>query len=173
MATSRPSFRVMRNGYDRFAVDAAIDDYSEKIVELTRQLEMYQNRNDELNNQLSALKDKYQSVMSGLMARERVADDISRIALKEANQIIESAQNNADIIIQEALTKAQLIISDAIKLSKETELQKQVIKEQLDNLIANVEQLKIPMNAMKEDLENIQTVELPDSSWIDKELSDD
>ena len=31
MSTQKPTFRVMKNGYDRFAVDDAIDQYAQQI----------------------------------------------------------------------------------------------------------------------------------------------
>ena len=43
MAKNRPSFRVMRNGYDRFAVDSAIDNYTSQIEELEKEIATYKN----------------------------------------------------------------------------------------------------------------------------------
>ena len=80
MAKNRPSFRVMRNGYDRFAVDSAIDNYTSQIEELEKEIATYKNNIEDLNHQLINMKDRYNSIMSGIMARERAADDISRIA---------------------------------------------------------------------------------------------
>ena len=34
MSTLRPTFRVLKNGYDRFAVDDAIEKYAAQIKEL-------------------------------------------------------------------------------------------------------------------------------------------
>ena len=43
MAKNRPSFRVMRNGYDRFAVDSAIDNYTSQIEELEKEIAELEN----------------------------------------------------------------------------------------------------------------------------------
>ena len=134
MAKNRPSFRVMRNGYDRFAVDSAIDNYTSQIEELEKEIATYKNNIEDLNHQLINMKDRYNSIMSGIMARERAADDISRIALKEANQIIDAAKKNADFIIMESLNKSKVVLADLVKISNETGTLKQEMRDQLNKI---------------------------------------
>jgi len=40
MSTQKPTFRVMKNGYDRFAVDDAIDQYAQQIEQLQKKLSL-------------------------------------------------------------------------------------------------------------------------------------
>lgn len=42
MTAQKPTFRVMKNGYDRFAVDDAIDRYAAMVDQLQRKVELYQ-----------------------------------------------------------------------------------------------------------------------------------
>ena len=154
MAKNRPSFRVMRNGYDRFAVDSAIDNYTSQIEELEKEIATYKNNIEDLNHQLINMKDRYNSIMSGIMARERAADDISRIALKEANQIIDAAKKNADFIIMESLNKSKVVLADLVKISNETGILKQEMRDQLNKIYHDLDELKAP--------------NLPDLDWLEQ-----
>lgn len=154
MAKNRPSFRVMRNGYDRFAVDSAIDNYTSQIEELENEIATYKNNIEDLNHQLINMKDRYNSIMSGIMARERAADDISRIALKEANQIIDAAKKNADFIIMESLNKSKVVLADLVKISNETGTLKQEMRDQLNKIYHDLDELKAP--------------NLPDLDWLEQ-----
>ena len=154
MAKNRPSFRVMRNGYDRFAVDSAIDNYTSQIEELEKEIATYKNNIEDLNHQLINMKDRYNSIMSGIMARERAADDISRIAVKEANQIIDAAKKNADFIIMESLNKSKVVLADLVKISNETGTLKQEMRDQLNKIYHDLDELKAP--------------NLPDLDWLEQ-----
>ena len=154
MAKNRPSFRVMRNGYDRFAVDSAIDNYTSQIEELEKEIATYKNNIEDLNHQLINMKDRYNSIMSGIMARERAADDISRIALKEANQIIDAAKKNADFIIMESLNKSKVVLADLVKISNETGTLKQEMRDKLNKIYHDLDELKAP--------------NLPDLDWLEQ-----
>ena len=154
MAKNRPSFRVMRYGYDRFAVDSAIDNYTSQIEELEKEIATYKNNIEDLNHQLINMKDRYNSIMSGIMARERAADDISRIALKEANQIIDAAKKNADFIIMESLNKSKVVLADLVKISNETGTLKQEMRDQLNKIYHDLDELKAP--------------NLPDLDWLEQ-----
>ena len=154
MAKNRPSFRVMRNGYDRFAVDSAIDNYTSQIEELEKEIATYKNNIEDLNHQLINMKDRYNSIMSGIMAIERAADDISRIALKEANQIIDAAKKNADFIIMESLNKSKVVLADLVKISNETGTLKQEMRDQLNKIYHDLDELKAP--------------NLPDLDWLEQ-----
>ena len=154
MAKNRPSFRVMRNGYDRFAVDSAIDNYTSQIEELEKEIATYKNNIEDLNHQLINMKDRYNSIMSGIMARERAADDISIIALKEANQIIDAAKKNADFIIMESLNKSKVVLADLVKISNETGTLKQEMRDQLNKIYHDLDELKAP--------------NLPDLDWLEQ-----
>ncbi|MCI5773529.1 MAG: DivIVA domain-containing protein [Erysipelotrichaceae bacterium] len=159
MVRSKPAFRVMRNGYDRFAVDAFVEDVLGQINDLENELADQQRNNNDLTEQLNNLKDRYQSVMSGIAARERAADDISRIAIQEANQIIGAARKNADIIVQESLYKAKIVLNDLVKISNETGTLKKEMREQLDVLMSDLNALRAP--------------NLPDLSWLDQAIDKD
>ena len=92
MTAQKPTFRVMKNGYDRFAVDDAIDRYAAMVDQLQRKVELYQQQLVETTRQLEEIKGKYESLQAMDASRKEAAENIARLSLREANQIIATAQ---------------------------------------------------------------------------------
>ena len=99
MSTQKPTFRVMKNGYDRFAVDDAIDQYAQQIEQLQKKLSLYQQQLVETTRTLEDMKQRYQQILTTEQSRQEAADNIARLSLREANEIISTAQKNADEIM--------------------------------------------------------------------------
>ena len=76
--------------------------------------------------------------------KEQAAEDIARIALREANVIVATAQDNADVIIQEALASAKQILLEVSKLGEETGEVKSRMMEQLEELTNALESFEVP-----------------------------
>ena len=93
MSTQKPTFRVMKNGYDRFAVDDAIDQYAQQIEQLQKKLSLYQQQLVETTRTLEDMKQRYQQILTTEQSRQEAADNIARLSLREANEII-SIYNN-------------------------------------------------------------------------------
>lgn len=154
MAKEKPQFRIMKNGYDRFAVDDAINDYHEKCEMMERQLTLYQNQIASTKEQLDQIKVRYQTLVNELAVKEKAADDIARLALREANAIIDTAQNNANSIIMEALSTARLVLVELSRLSKSASGMKEDMKSQLEELMKNIDEFEFPA--------------VPDMEWLNK-----
>ena len=92
MTNSRPTFRITKNGYDRFAVDDAIERYAAEIAQLERKLQLYQDQLVETTRNLEELRRRYQELQKTDDARKETADNIARLSLREANEIINTAQ---------------------------------------------------------------------------------
>ncbi|MBQ4253224.1 MAG: DivIVA domain-containing protein [Erysipelotrichaceae bacterium] len=131
-------FNLVRNGYDCYQVDNELDRLNFQIQSLNEKIVMYQNQIDNINNNFVTLKKRYQMLVSELSMKEKAADDVARIALKEANAIFENAQNNADKIIQQSIVDAQAIIEQVQQYNDESFAQINRIKEEL---MASVEKL--------------------------------
>lgn len=145
MAKAKPQFRMMKNGYDRFAVDDAINDYHAQIEMMEKQLELYGKQVVSTKEQLDQIKLRYQTLVSELAIKEKAADDIARLALKEANMIIDTAQSNADSIVKEALSTARLVLVELSSLSKEAHGMKEDMKLQLDALMNSIDEFEFPV----------------------------
>ncbi len=144
METKKPKFRLMKYGYDRFAVDETVDRLSFENETMHQQLESYRSQINHAGEQLNQIKIRYQSLMSELTVREKAADDIARLALKEANTIIDSAQNNADMIVREALSTARLLLSEIARIGNDAKDVKEEMQLKLQALAKSLEEFEIP-----------------------------
>ena len=153
MSTQKPTFRVMKNGYDRFAVDDAIDQYAQQIEQLQKKLSLYQQQLVETTRTLEDMKQRYQQILTTEQSRQEAADNISRLSLREANEIISTAQKNADEIIREAISTARLILIDLTKLYSQATDVKGDMKKQLEQLLQQLDDFRIP--------------QMPDMRWLE------
>lgn len=152
MTAQRPSFQIKKKGYDRFAVDDAVEKYIQEIDQLERKIGLYQQQLVETTGQLEALKDQYRDLLRTEEARKGTADEIARLSLREANEIINTANANADIIIKEALQSARGILEDLAMIYQEAGYVKLDTKEKLEKLLRDLEEFNLP--------------EMPDISWL-------
>ena len=154
MTAQKPTFRVMKNGYDRFAVDDAIDRYAAMVDQLQRKVELYQQQLVETTRQLEEIKGKYESLQAMDASRKEAAENIARLSLREANQIIATAQKNADEIIRTAISTSRLILMDLSKLYSQAGEVKTEMKGELTDLIKALDSFRIP--------------EMPDMKWLEE-----
>ena len=154
MAGEKPTFRVMKNGYDRFAVDDAIEHYTSEISQLEKTIELYKESLIETTEQFEDLKEEYNHVMNTLEARTQAADQIARLSLREANEIIETAHHNADDIVSEALTTARLLITDLARLYENADSVKAEVTQKLETLLDEMNTFELPR--------------MPDLKWLEE-----
>lgn len=144
MEAKKPKFRIMKKGYDRFAVDDAMDRLEFELDSKDKQLQSYIKQTEFASDQLNQIKDRYQSLVSELNVREKAADDIARLALREANSVISSAQNNADSIVKEALSTAKLVLVEIARISKDAQGVRADMLEKLRQLTESIEAFEVP-----------------------------
>ena len=154
MTAQKPTFRVMKNGYDRFAVDDAIDRYAAMVDQLQRKVELYQQQLVETTRQLEEIRGKYESLQAMDASRKEAAENIARLSLREANQIIATAQKNADEIVRTAISTSRLILMDLSKLYNQAGEVKTEMKCELTDLIKALDSFRIP--------------EMPDLRWLEE-----
>lgn len=154
MSTQRPTFRVMKNGYDRFAVDDAIERYASQVETLQRKLELYQAQLVDTTRELNSIKEQLAEVEKKEEIRKEAADRIARLSIREANEIISTAQKNADEIIKEALSTARLILMDLTKLYQSAGTVKGQMNQQLEDLLKQLDDFKLP--------------QMPDLRWLNE-----
>ncbi len=153
MSNQKPTFRVMKNGYDRFAVDDAIDQYALQVEQLQKKLELYQQQLVETTRSLEDLKQRYQQILTTEQSRKEAAENIARLSLREANEIISTAQKNADEIVKEAISTARLILIDLSKLYSQAGDVKSDMRKQLEDMLTQLDDFRIP--------------QMPDMRWLE------
>ncbi len=154
MTASRPTFRVMKNGYDRFAVDDAIERYAARVDQLERQLAAYQEQLQQCQAQMKQLKADCKNMESSLNIRKKAVDSIARLALHEANQMVSAAQKNADEIVRQSLLTARLILTDLSRLYGRADAVKESTRGQLEDLLQKLSTFELP--------------KMPDLRWLEE-----
>ena len=147
-------FDTMRNGYNRYQVDDKVTQLIHEVETLQKKLDLYTSRLEEVEKQSASYKEKYLTLAGEIRIKEKAAEDIARIALKEANVIVQTANDNADVIVKEALASARAILIEVNKLGEETgEIKQRMIRE-LDKLDQALSEFEVPHKIDLDLLEN-------------------
>ncbi|MFR1598592.1 MAG: DivIVA domain-containing protein, partial [Coprobacillus cateniformis] len=83
-------------GYNRLEVDDYINELKQQIQEQTETIQSLQSDIDQLNEQNTLLTKE-------LNVHEKTNEEIARLALKEASELIEKAKRNANMILKESM----------------------------------------------------------------------
>lgn len=113
-------------------------------LELKNQKVGLEKRLKESNMALNESRRKYQLLLSDLNAREKANEAMSRLALKEANDIINTAHQNADIIIRESLSTARQVLVEIARISSESHELKGRMASKLKQMQELIEGLDLP-----------------------------
>lgn len=140
----KPKFRVMRQGYDRFEVDQMITNLEHDKTILTKQIELHQKQVESLQEQRDIIKKRYQQLVSESGVREKAAEEMSRLALREANSIIDTAYMNADMIVREAMSTSRQVLVEIARISNESNELRDELKEKLMELEVAIDDLTLP-----------------------------
>ena len=141
-------FDTMKNGYNRYQVDDYIHSLAEEIESLRKKLECNNVMMERLSKEKDDLEKKYKEVSDNLYIKEQAAGEMARMAMKEANMIVDTANQNAETIIKEALMMARGILLDISRLGNEARDMKGNMQEELERI--------------REALENFETPAIPD-----------
>ncbi|MBE6118109.1 MAG: hypothetical protein E7188_06130 [Erysipelotrichaceae bacterium] len=154
MSSPRPTFRVLKNGYDRFAVDDAIEKYAAEVEDLQNKLKVYEEQIARMSEQMNALQTQYQNMANSLDAEKAAAENIARLSLREANEIIGTAQRNADLIVRQALITAREILSELSRLYTDANIIRESTRAKLEGLIKELDEFRLP--------------KMPELEWLKK-----
>jgi len=155
MAIIKPEFKTSKNGYNRFEVDDFVNDSINQNSTLANRCEIYQKEVARLNLEIANLTIQNEKLRADVSEKEFAYSKMNRIALKQANEIIQSASNDADTIVQEALSEAKIILRDIQNMTSETNELKAELKNKLTHLITELNQLefvKVVDNQWLEDI---------------------
>ena len=104
------------------------------------------NKNEVLKKQLETViseldhsKRRYDLLLREMGNRERASDEVSRLAMKDANAIV-----NADIIIREALSSAREVLIEISRISNESHELKGKLGVKLKKMESILEGLDLP-----------------------------
>lgn len=139
-----PKFRILKRGYDRFEVDTELTKIYGQLERVEQRNEAYVHQLETVNQKVGLLKERYQQLLQEMVIKEKAADKISQLALKEASSIINSANDNADSIVREALNMAQDILLEISRISRESMNLKGELTQKTTELQSVIDSLDIP-----------------------------
>lgn len=90
------SFKKQFRGYNKKQVDGSIKELEEKVVIQEKLIKKMKEEIEELKSTNSKLEHK-------IDIHEKTNEEIARLALKEASELIEKAKRNANMILKESM----------------------------------------------------------------------
>ncbi len=99
------SMRRSLFGYNRKDVDLTIENYKLQIEKLNLEIEKLNDENTELTNKNTVLEHR-------VNINDKASEEITRLALKEASDLIEKAKHNASMILKESLDYVRTLNSE-------------------------------------------------------------
>ena len=140
----KKSFDMMKHGYNRYQVDDYVKQCEEEIETWTSRLQMKDRMIQELDEKLAEQQTAYEEVTNDLAVKEKAAGEMARIAMKEANMIVDTAHSNADMIIKESLMMARGILVEIARIANEANEMKGSMKEELHELLSALDAFETP-----------------------------
>ena len=152
----RYAFDTMKNGYNRYQVEDYIQTQKLQMESLRKKLEKANLLKEELTREYQELETRYRDVSENLEVKEKAADEMTRMAMKEANMIVDTAHRNADAIVKESLMMARGILMEVARLGDEANDLKGSMRKELQKIT--------------QALDDFETPEIPDLDLLKKEI---
>ena len=152
----RYAFDTMKNGYNRYQVEDYIQTQKLQMESLQKKLEKANLLKEELTREYQELETRYRDVSENLEVKEKAADEMTRMAMKEANMIVETAHRNADAIVKESLMMARGILMEVARLGDEANDLKGSMRKELQKITQALDDFEAP--------------EIPDLDLLKKEI---
>lgn len=152
----RYAFDTMKNGYNRYQVEDYIQTQKLQMESLQKKLEKANLLKEELTREYQELETRYRDVSENLEVKEKAADEMTRMAMKEANMIVDTAHRNADAIVKESLMMARGILMEVARLGDEANDLKGSMRKELQKITQALDDFEIP--------------EIPDLDLLKKEI---
>ena len=126
-------FKKQFRGYSVQQVDSKIDDYQAELASLKQQVAS-------LTDELDHVKEQNPLLQHRVNITEKTNEEIARLALKEASELIDKAKRNANMILKESLDYVRSLSSEmndfkdqAIKFRSSVQKMSQDILDSIDN----------------------------------------
>ena len=140
----RYAFDTMKNGYNRYQVEDYIQTQKLQMESLQKKLEKANLLKEELTREYQELETRYRDVSENLEVKEKAADEMTRMAMKEANMIVDTAHRNADAIVKESLMMARGILMEGARLGDEANDLKGSMRKELQKITQALDDFETP-----------------------------
>ena len=133
-------------GYNRLEVDDYINELKQQIQEQTETIQSLQSDIDQLNEQNTLLTKE-------LNVHEKTNEEIARLALKEASELIEKAKRNANMILKESMEYVRGLSKDMDNFKQEAiDFRANVVK-MIEDMLETIDKSEI-FSLIREEKEN-------------------
>lgn len=143
-AMEKPSFDTMKKGYNRYQVDDYVQTSQQEIASLNDLLNKMTALKKAQEQETQYYKTMYDKICDNLNVKENAASDMTRIAMKEANMIVNTAHRNADVVVRESLVLARELLSEIAKLANEANSLKGSMREELLRISQALDDFETP-----------------------------
>lgn len=150
-------------GYDVNQVEKVISELVAEIEKARDETNQYKAQLDLASMKVSQLDERFEMLQKELSYTQNTSQEITRVALKEANVLIEKAKRNADLILAEALQNLKEVTMDIERFKREAVDFKDGVETLSTSLLSKVEHSHIYFMADNDHSEMI------DEQFIDED----
>lgn len=126
-------------GYDVNQVEKVISELVAEIEKARDETNQYKAQLDLASMKVSQLDERFEMLQKELSYTQNTSQEITRVALKEANVLIEKAKRNADLILAEALQNLKEVTMDIERFKREAVDFKDGVETLSTSLLSKVE----------------------------------
>ena len=134
-------FDTVFRGYDKYQVQAFLDDVIKNYETLLRKSQKTQEENKRLTEQIAYYQKIEDTMNRAIYTAESAGDQIKKNARNEAEQLINEARRNASRIINDALLKAEKDQNHADQLKRNTNVLKRRLRQIIQNQLEVIEEM--------------------------------
>ena len=139
-------FKKQFRGYSVQQVDSKIDDYQAELASLKQQVAS-------LTDELDHVKEQNSLLQHRVNITEKTNEEIARLALKEASELIEKAKRNANMILKESMEYVRGLSKDMDTFKQEAiDFRANVVK-MSEEMLETIDKSEI-FSLIKEEQEN-------------------
>ncbi|MEG0277373.1 MAG: DivIVA domain-containing protein [Coprobacillus sp.] len=139
-------FHKQFRGYNKQEVNEVIEEKNE-VIRTSKQ------KYDALQSELTQLKDQNTLLTKQISIQEKTNEEIARLALKEASDLIEKAKRNANMILKESMEYVRGLSKDMDTFKQDAiDFRENVIK-MSEEMIETIDKSEI-FSLIKEEKEN-------------------
>lgn len=138
-------FKKQFRGYRKVDVDTALQEKSDEIKKLQEMITTLETEIERLNEQNSLLSHR-------VSITEKTNEEIARLALKEASELIDKAKRNANMILKESLDYVRSLSDEMADFKDQAVKFRTSVQQMSKDIIDTIDQSEV-FNLMNEEQE--------------------
>ncbi len=141
--SDKNNFKKQFRGYKKSQVTQVISGLDSKILELITANEELNSKNEDLTNQLSEVTVKHEALLEEIILNHQTKEEIARLAIKEAAELIDKAKRNADMILKESLEYVRSLNSEINGFKDQAKEFRESVEQMSRDLLASIDESEV------------------------------